>query len=303
MSDRTDRTPDDPVPTFEAFLPEYLAWSRVHHAESTHRTGRRLVEGVLLRGLRERRLDRITTRDLDRLISRLDGVSAATRNRVLTAASTLFRRAQAMGYVASNPARGIERGREPIAPIPLVSLEQQDRLIELLPEHKRLLFLTALETGARLGELLRLRWRDVDTSQRVLLLRRTKAGAPRLLRMSARLEASLHAARSRVTTDAPDERMFEAAIGSDDCLRWTWRKAFKRAAAAIGFPELRVHDLRHLTAVSLVRAGVDLPTVQAFLGHRHLVSTLRYAAYADETATARAARALDRIRNEDKEAT
>lgn len=294
--------PDDPVPTFEAFLPEYLAWSRAHHTDSTYRTGRRLVEGVLLRGLGGRRLDRITSRDLDRLIARLDGVSAATRNRVLTAASTLFRRAQAMGYVASNPARGIERGREPVTPIPLVSLEQQDRLIERLPAHKRLLFLTALETGARLGEMLGLRWRDVDTTQRVLILRRTKAGAPRLLKLSLRLEAALRAARS-ATSDAPDARVFEAAIGGDGCLRWTWRRAFKRAAADIGFPELRIHDLRHLTAINLVRAGVDLPTIQAFLGHRHLISTLRYAAYADETATARAVRALDRIRNDDKEAT
>ncbi len=294
--------PDDPGPTFEAFAEDYLAWSRLHHTESTHVTRKRLVLGVLLPAFLGRRLDRIATRDLDRLLASLDRVSPATRNRVLTAASTLFRRAQAMGYVERNPARGIERGREQVTPIPLVSLEKQDQLLELLPSDKRLLFLVALETAARLGELLRLRWDDVDLASRMLLLRTTKAGVPRLLKMSARLEEALRRDAAARSPDPGSRRLFEAAIGGDGCLRSTWRLAFKEAAAQIGFPELRIHDLRHLTAINLVRAGVDLPTVQAFLGHRHLVSTLRYAAYADETATARAARALDRIRGTDEEA-
>ena len=296
-------TTPDPALTFEDFVPEYLAWSRLHHTESTHVTRRRLVEGVLLPTFRGRRLDGITSRDVDRLLSSLDRVSSATRNRVLTAASTLFRRAQAMGYVEENPARGIERAREHVTPIPLVSLEQQDRLLQLLPPDKRLLFLVALETGARLGELLRLRTSDIDLTSRAVLLRTTKAGLPRLLKMSARLEEALRGAASERPRDLEPRRLFEPAIGNDGCLRWTWRQAFKQAAAAIGTPELRIHDLRHLVAINLVRAGVDLPTVQAFLGHRHLVSTLRYAAYADETATARAARALDRIRQTDEEPT
>ena len=58
---------------------------------------------------------------------------------------------------------------------------------------------------------------------------------------------------------------------------------------------VRLHDLRHLAAINLVRAGMDLPTIQAHLGHKHLTSTLRYAAYADRTARARAAKALDEL--------
>lgn len=297
---RRSSSPDPPIPTFEAFVPEYLAWSRLHHTTSTHVTRARLVVGVLLPAFCGRHLDTIHTRDLDRLLASLDHVSPATRNRVLTAASALFKRAVAMGYVERNPARGIERAREPVTPIPLVSLAQQDDLLARIPKDKRLLFVFALETGARLGEILRLRWADVDLAGHTLQLCRTKAGRPRLLRLSNRLEAALRTA----TDDAPSPRgevhVFQSAIGGDGCLRSAWRCAFKRAAAAIGFPKLRIHDLRHLTAVNLVRAGVDLPTVQAFLGHRHLVSTLRYAAYADETATARAARALDRLRDPER---
>ncbi len=72
------------------------------------------------------------------------------------------------------------------------------------------------------------------------------------------------------------------------------------AAEGVEMPPSRVQlfsDPRINAAIlkQEIRAGLDLPTVQAHLGHRHLISTLRYAAYGDETASARAARALDAI--------
>jgi integrase len=210
--------------------------------------------------------------------------------------SAVFRRALALGHVNENPAAGIERGRERVIPIPLVSLDAQDALIEELPVEMRPLFVAALETGARLGELLRLRRADIDLPQKVLQIAESKSGRPRLVRMSLRLETTLHALLQG-DASPPTGLLFADAVGADGKLRWRWRRVFKRAAASIGVPELRIHDLRHLHAVALVRAGIDLPTVQAQLGHRHLVSTLRYAAYADESASARAARALDALRN------
>ncbi len=300
MHESDDPPPD--IPTFADFARVYLAWSRRHHTESTYVTRKRLVEGVLLPAFRDMPLDEIRTRDIVRLLARLDQVGPATLNRVLTAASALFQRAKALGYVARNPARGIERAREPVLPIPLVSIAQQDRLLAAIPAEKRLLFFFALETGARLGEILRIRWTDVDFEEEALLFRHTKARRPRLLRMSLRIADALRDARARGGGAEARGPVFAAAVGADGCLRYAWRRAFKKAAADIGYPELRIHDLRHLTAANLVRAGVDLPTVQAFLGHRHLVSTLRYAAYADETATARAARALDRLRDPRREA-
>jgi integrase len=181
-----------------------------------------------------------------------------------------------------------------------VTLEDQARLLAALPQFRRELFLCALDTGARLGELLRITWGDVDLASRSILVRRTKSGRPRLVRLTARLTRALDALGTSRPAEAPDaDPVFAAAVGRDGNLKWSWRRSFKKAAASIGQPKLRVHDLRHLAAINLVRASVDLPTIQAHLGHRHLVSTLRYAAYADETASARAARTLDRIYGEE----
>ena len=152
-----------------------------------------------------------------------------------------------------------------------------------------------------MGELLRLKWTDVDWERGGLLVRQSKSRRPRIVRTSRRLARGLRKVQPGGPKSAASEGIFEAAVGADGALRWAWRKSFKRAAAAIGQPALRIHDLRHLAAINLVRAGVDLPTVQAHLGHRHLVSTLRYAAYADETASGRAARVLDRLHGEGPE--
>lgn len=234
----------------------------------------------------------IDAHSIERLLEANAHHAPATRNRLLGALSAVYRRAMELGYVDRNPTTRVRRAREAVTAVPLVRVEMQERLLAALPSEFRLLFTTALDTGARLGELLRLKHQDVDASAGTLLLRTTKAGQPRIVRMSQRLQRLLCA--HRPSPDAP-AALFHDAIGADGCLRWRWRKAFKRAAAFIGHADLRIHDLRHLAAINLVRAGVDLPTVQAHLGHRHLISTLRYAAYADESASARAARALDRI--------
>ncbi len=284
---------------FEAYAEAYLAFSRREHTSSTARTRRDLVRGKLVPFFRGRRLSTIGPRDVERLLAANAKLSPASRNRILSALSTMFARAVRLGYMEENPARGTPRAREHVAPLPLVSLADQERLLDALPPAKRTLFVVALDTGARLGELLRLQWRDIELDTGSLLLRRTKSHRPRIVRLSQRSRRTLRALSAERSGSAHAlTPAFGEAVGRDGNLRWVWRRAFKEAAAAVGHPSLRIHDLRHLAAINLVRAGVDLPTVQAHLGHKHLISTLRYAAYADETASTRAARALDRIHGE-----
>jgi len=289
------------APSFEAFAEAYLAQSRRDHSPATARTRRDLVRGKLVPFFRGRALGEIAPADVEALLAAHAGTSPATRNRLLSALSVIFKRARALGLVRRNPAARVPRAREEVTPLPLVSLAEQAALLAALPEERRTLFLALLDTGARLGEVLGVRWGDLDleTPAPALVVRRTKNRRPRVVRLSRRLANALGRARA-ARAPAPDRAalVFGAAVAHGGWLRGSWRRSFKRAAAAAGHPRLRVHDLRHLAAINLVRAGVDLPTVQAHLGHRHLVSTFRYAAYADETASERAARTLDRIHGE-----
>ncbi len=281
---------------FEDLAREYLAWSRLQHTESTHRTRRDLVQNKLVPCLGRMRVEDIRPRDVEQLLAAHPHLSPASRNRILSALSAVLRYARRLGHLRRNVALRVPRAREEVTALPLVSLAEQDALLAELPAPRRLFFLAALDTGARLGELLRLRWDDLDEARQALLVRRSKSGRPRLVRLSARLCLALGAAAAmRRGTGSSEARIFADAVASTGELRWSWRRSFKRAARAVGHARLRIHDLRHLAAINLVRAGVDLPTIQAHLGHRHLISTLRYAAYADETASSRAARALDRL--------
>ena len=65
--------------------------------------------------------------------------------------------------------------------------------------------------------------------------------------------------------------------------RWTVSKAFKAAARAAGYPQARLHDVRHSTASAMINAGVDLFTVGGVLGHKSAMSTKRYSHLATST--------------------
>ena len=290
-----------PVTRFDAFAEQYLAYSRREHTPSTARTRRSLIRTKLIPFFEDAPLRSINSASVERLLARNAHLSAGSRNRILSALRVLLRHAVELGVISQNPAATARRAREHVVPLPLVSLRQQERLLAVLPGERRSLFLAALDTGARLGELLRLSWSDVDLERQAMVFRQTKSGRPRVVRLSRRLTKMLGRLQAERDERASGvDGVFADAVGADGGLRWVLRRAFKEAARQIGYPRLRVHDLRHLAAINLVRAGVDLPTVQAHLGHKHLISTLRYAAYADETASARAARALDAIhdRNE-----
>ena len=137
---------------FADFAKEYLRYARRESSASTYRTRRSLVEGKLIAHFGNHRLDEILPRDVERMLDSQGHLSAATRNRLLSALSALFRRAIELGYVDRSPTRRTRPSRESVAPLPLVDLADQERLLRALPAPMHLLFLSALDTGARLGE-------------------------------------------------------------------------------------------------------------------------------------------------------
>jgi integrase len=137
------------------------------------------------------------------------------------------------------------------------------------------LVLVALNTGLRRGELLQLRWRDVDLARKDLTVRGegAKTGQTRHVPMNTEITDVLKKWRP---ADADAEWCVFSGGSTTTPLteaRKAWAVVLKKAKIRV----FRFHDLRHTFASKLVMAGVDLNTVRELLGHRKISMTLRYA--------------------------
>jgi len=153
--------------------------------------------------------------------------------------------------------------------------------------HLKPIVIAALDTGCRLGELLKLRWRDVDldNGQLTLIALNTKTATKRMVALTTRLRIALEDLKAQ----APDDpRMRVFGIVSNV------RSAFTGARNDAGLRDLRFHDLRHSAATRLVGAHIPLAEVGRILGHQQPTTTYRYVNADHETAI-RAAAALDRF--------
>lgn len=137
------------------------------------------------------------------------------------------------------------------------------------------LVLVALNTGLRRGELLQLRWRDVQLEQRILTVRGEDAKSGQTRHVPLNTEAHTILATWKPAKAEADWFVFSASTSKTRLreARKAWRGVLKKAKVTA----FRFHDLRHTFASKLVMAAVDLNTVRELLGHRKIAMTLRYA--------------------------
>jgi integrase len=121
----------------------------------------------------------------------------------------------------------------------------------------------AVETGMRRSELLAMRWEDVDTAARTVLLRTTKNGRPRTVPLSSRA--------LEIIRDTPrvGDTIF---VVSPNAVRLAWERLRRRA----GVFGLRFHDLRHEAVSRFFEKGLNMPEVAAISGHRDPRMLMRY---------------------------
>jgi integrase len=278
---------------FETFAERHLRHLKAEHAETTYKNEVSRFRGVLIPHFKGRLVSEITVAHVEKFLLKLadEGKSPATRNRYQVYLSRLFQRAEVHGYVDGNPAAKVKRLREEERAVPALSIEEQNALVAACHEKIRNYVLVSLDTGLRQGEALRLEWRDVDLDRGEVLVRKSKSGKSRTVPLTARLVARLQEMKDSriIPLEGPDLVLPHLPRP----LSGPTAKLFKQAAATIGYPDLRPHDLRHLYAVNLIQAGVPLTTVGELLGHspRSIAVTMRYARHAPKNA-ARSARDL-----------
>lgn len=151
-----------------------------------------------------------------------------------------------------------------------------ERLLAACGPHMQALIRFAIETAARLGELLSLQWPDIDQARRVMILRGidgrgTKNG-------DAVRAVPLSSAALSVLDD-----LMALPRSIDGRVFWWWRasdsfnKSWRRACARAGIEDLRFHDLRHEATSRLFERGVfDSMEVASITGHKTLAMLRRY---------------------------
>ena len=200
--------------------------------------------------------------------------SAATCNRELGVLKRLLNKAVAWGMAATNPALSVKPLREPEGRNRYLSIEEAGRLIDASPDHLKPILLTALDTGMRRGEILKMQWRDIDFENRLIFLPETKNGTPRYVPISDRLRESLQRLPRRVRSDY----VFAGAPGKgkEGIPFHDVRTSFKKACEKAGIENFRFHDLRHTTASHMTMRRVPDRTVGEILGHKSPEMTKRY---------------------------
>lgn len=157
------------------------------------------------------------------------------------------------------PADGRTRHLEPA---------QLGKLLLACPTWLRPIVGLAVSTGMRRGELMRIRWADVDTEGGRILFKLTKNGKARfayLNQLSRQVIVSLESRRQPKALLFPDVTPAQVTM------------AFIRACQLEGIEDFSFHDLRHTFASLLRMNGADLHTLGQLLGHKDLRMTARYA--------------------------
>jgi len=142
------------------------------------------------------------------------------------------------------------------------------------------LVLLGMNTGLRRGELLQLRWRDLDLQRRILTVRGERAKTRQTRHVPLNSEATRVLKAWRPTVVDPEWCVFGGPTETTPL--GTVKKAWRGVLKAATVTSFRFHDLRHTFASKLVMAGVDLNTVRELLGHKSVAMTLRYAHLAPE---------------------
>jgi integrase len=244
----------------------------------------RSLRDRLLPELGGKRLGDLQRRDVQHLADELlgEGLDPSTVRNVLMPLRVIYRRAIEDGDLAVNPTShlrlpAVKGRRERIA-----SPEEAQRLVAALPERDRAVWATALYAGLRRGELMALRWDDVDLAQGVIHVERSYDEKARVeiepkSRAGRRTVPIVGALRDELlvhkTREARDSGL---VFGSSDEKPFVTSNLWRRAQVAwrrTGLNPIGLHEARHTFASMLIAAGVNAKAITTYMGHASIQTT------------------------------
>ncbi len=287
---------------------------------SSHQTYRGYIDHHIAPYIGKTPIEKLSTMDLQKLCRKLmdkgrverieskkqpKGLGPKTVRNVMQVISSAMDFAVAQKIITDNPCKALELPKVEKQEMQTIPAEQlQAFLMEAKASGVYEMYYIELSTGLRRGELLGLKWQDIDWSNAVITVRRQVARvngeiteAPLKTKNSyRRVSISPQAIEVLKTQKAKtsSEYVFPSPTGgpiSPDSVN----NMLKRVLARAGIPKVRFHDLRHTFATIALQNGVDIKTVSSILGHFSAGFTLDTYAHVTTAAQKEAAATIGNV--------
>jgi len=261
-----------PVP-FDQFVKRYLEYSKGNKKSWTRDVTSSIA---LLRFYSGKSLNQITSWSVESYkVNRQKEIThyrkppcKATINRELACLKHMFTKAVDWGIISSNPVTNVRLFPERPQKLRILSNEEFSRLYNDSSATIKPILTIAMNTGMRRGEILGLKWDDVNMKERFIYVRDSKNNESRDIPINDVLMETLESVKNNSNSKYVLDR-------NGNPIK-SFKKGFYSALRRSGIKKCRFHDLRHTFATRLIMARVDIVTVQELLGHKDIRMTKRY---------------------------
>ena len=264
----------------------------------THQRYAQIARLHLSDALKETELEAVTPAQLKETVAALlrsgnrktgGGLSTGSVNGVITVLRDSFAAACRLGLIADSPADRLTRPKRREKPVGCFTAAEQKAIeaaVRSSEKPKMQGILLCLYTGLRIGELLALRWQDIDFEKSLLIVSHTSRDTEngivledpktetsrRVIPLPRQLLPRLRSLKKSSHSD------FVVANGDQPLLIRSYQRSFELLLKKLHIPHRGFHALRHTFATRALECGMDVRTLSEILGHRNPTVTLnRYA--------------------------
>lgn len=244
---------------FSDLINEYLEYSK--REKKTYRNDTYTAKRIL-DYFKNIKAAHVTAKQINEFLDSGENWKVSTRNRYRSFISATFNHAIKENYFTHNPCIAVkQRDESKLIRDTVLSEEEEQRLIDNSPPYLQFLIIFALETGMRKGELLKLKFSDIDIKKKRIRVRAetSKTGKERYIPMSMRLH---HFVRQM------EKGRASIFVYNGEPITDNFQKAFNTAKNAADLPNIRFHDLRHTFITRMVERGLPEKIIMEISGHK-----------------------------------
>lgn len=305
------------------YVDEWMKERSFHLQKSTFGIHKTYLENVIKPRIGHFRLKQIQPIHMQSFVNELvinTNYSANTIHLIFQIISASLKKAQILRLIKENPTIGITLPKlRKTSEINVWTLEQVNHFISegknvYWPTRYYIACVIALITGMRQGEIMGLRWKDIDFENRIIYIRQTltqtgeiKVGAKnnssiRNVHFPIKLIEELELHRETIKKerlyhgrDYEDNDLVICARKGTSLIPRNGRIEFYNLTEKLGLPKIRFHDLRHTHATLLIQQNVNVKLISERLGHTDIQTTLNTYSHVLPTMQREVAEKLDEI--------